>query len=433
MSDNDLILEVRNLSKVYGDLPFDEVQPLLEQGLSKDEIRETTGAVVGVDDVSFSVRRGGFFVIMGLSGSGKSTLIRCLIRLVEPSSGEILIDGEDVAAMSKSELRETRRTKFAMVFQHYGLLPHKTVLQNVEYGLKVRGVPKKERLESARAAIERVGLSGWEDERPSALSGGMQQRVGLARALAHSAEVLLMDEPFSGLDPLIRRQLQDEFATLQEEEEITTIFVTHDLDEALRLGDRIAIMRAGEIVQVGTPAELVTNPADDYVARFVAGASPARFMRAESIMDETPNVVSESAPYDELVDLYRRSPSNTIFVNDANGALVGAVSSAELLLMNSHGDNWNSIVKDVVTAPRTTALEDLVPLAVETPFPLAITDKDRRLTGIVNRQILLETVAEDMSDEVNLEDEEAASADTHVKDKADDELSTARQPIIPGE
>jgi len=224
---------------------------------------------VAVRDLSFEVKKGEVFIVMGLSGSGKSTLIRCLIRLVEPSYGKIIINGYDVTAMDKKELTEFRRYQTAMVFQHYGLLPHKTVLDNVAFGLKLRGVPKKERREKAMHALEIVGLEKWASYYPSSLSGGMRQRVGIARALVADSPILLMDEPFSGLDPLIRREMQDELIRLQEEMHKTIFFVTHDLDEAMRLGDRMAVMKDGSIVQIGKPAEVFANPANDYVARFV--------------------------------------------------------------------------------------------------------------------------------------------------------------------
>ena len=232
---------------------------------------EAQGGVVAVRDVSFSLDRGEFFVIMGLSGSGKSTLIRCLIRLIEPTSGHIFVDDEEVTALDARGLTAFRRQKIAMVFQHYGLLPHKSVIENAAFGLKLRGVPKSERLARAREALERVGLADWIDRYPAELSGGMQQRVGIARALANDPEILLMDEPFSGLDPLIRRELQDEFVHLQQSLKKTVVFVTHDLDEAIRLGDRMAVMQAGRFVQVAHPAEILENPADEYVARFVEG------------------------------------------------------------------------------------------------------------------------------------------------------------------
>ena len=256
------------------------------RNLGKTEILEKTGCVVGMRNIDIEVKKGEFFILMGLSGSGKSTLIRNIIRLVEPTAGTVEVLGEDVTKMGEARLLEFRKTAFGMVFQHYGLFPHMTVLDNAAYALKVQKLPRGERYARAMQAIETVGLKGWEDQYPGALSGGMQQRVGLARALASDPDILLMDEPFSGLDPLIRRQMQDELVELQAKLQKTIVFVTHDLHEALKLGHRIAIMRNGEVVQIGTAEDIVTAPADDYVAEFVQDASPAKVITAGSIMSE---------------------------------------------------------------------------------------------------------------------------------------------------
>lgn len=263
------VLRVEHLWKVFAP-PGVSVDTQDPEALSALEER---GGVVAVRDVSFALEEGEFFVIMGLSGSGKSTLIRCLIRLVEPTAGHVYVDDDDVTALDARGLTTFRREKVAMVFQHYGLLPHKSVLENAAFGLKLRGVSKAERLERAREALGRVGLDDWVDRYPVELSGGMQQRVGIARALANDPDILLMDEPFSGLDPLIRKDLQDEFVRLQQELNKTVVFVTHDLDEAIRLGDRMAVMQAGRFVQVATPDEILARPADAYVARFVQGVT----------------------------------------------------------------------------------------------------------------------------------------------------------------
>lgn len=266
---NDVAIEVKELWKVYSKSKSGKVVLDVDDEELMRSIEVSEEDVVAVRDLSFEVKKGEVYIVMGLSGSGKSTLIRCLIRLVEPSYGKIIINGYDVTAMDKKELTEFRRYQTAMVFQHYGLLPHKDVLDNVAFGLKLRGVPKKERREKAMHALEVVGLEKWANYYPSSLSGGMRQRVGIARALVADPPILLMDEPFSGLDPLIRREMQDELIRLQEEMHKTIFFVTHDLDEAMRLGDRMAVMRDGSIVQIGKPAEIFANPANDYVARFV--------------------------------------------------------------------------------------------------------------------------------------------------------------------
>lgn len=266
---SEVAIAVEELWKVYSKSKSGKVVIDVDDEDLMRSIEASDEDVVAVRDLSFEVKKGEVFIVMGLSGSGKSTLIRCLIRLVEPSYGKITINGYEVTAMNKKELTEFRRYQAAMVFQHYGLLPHKTVLDNVAFGLKLRGVPKKERREKAMHALEIVGLEKWASYYPSSLSGGMRQRVGIARALVADSPILLMDEPFSGLDPLIRREMQDELIRLQEEMHKTIFFVTHDLDEAMRLGDRMAVMKDGSIVQIGKPAEVFANPANDYVARFV--------------------------------------------------------------------------------------------------------------------------------------------------------------------
>lgn len=284
-------LEIKDLWKVYTkkDIDID-----VENGDLITELDKSEDAVVAVRGVSLAARQGEVFVIMGLSGSGKSTLIRCVIRLIEPTSGEIWVNGQEVSSLPKKDLTEFRRKQIAMVFQHYGLLPHKTIIDYVEFGLKLQGVSEKERRERSNVALERVGLKGWENYYPSSLSGGMRQRVGIARALVMDTPILLMDEPFSGLDPLIRREMQDELIRLQKELKKTIFFVTHDLDEAMRMGDRMAVMKNGTIVQMGAPAQILANPADEYVARFVQDkrrqiqmADEGAFVNGES-MDEIP-------------------------------------------------------------------------------------------------------------------------------------------------
>jgi glycine betaine/proline transport system ATP-binding protein len=275
------MLSCRHLWKIYGRAP----ERALQAHLTGEDRRGVLAShVTAVADVSFDVRRGETFVVMGLSGSGKSTLVRCIARLAEPTAGQVLLDGADVLRMSEAELREVRRHKMAMVFQNFGLLPHRTVLQNVAFGLEVRGEQRSARIDRAMQMIELVGLKGWEKRMPRELSGGMQQRVGLARALAVDPELLLFDEPFSALDPLIRREMQDELLRLHGQLHKTSVFITHDFAEALRLGDHIAIMRSGRIVQVGTPQDLVLHPADDYVAAFVKDAPRAKILTAESVM-----------------------------------------------------------------------------------------------------------------------------------------------------
>ena len=276
-------LEVKHLTKIFGKRQKQALE-MVQQAKSKTEILEKTGATVGVYDVNFEVQTGEIFVIMGLSGSGKSTLIRLLNRLIDPTSGDIYIDGQDVAKMSEEELRDVRRHKLNMVFQNFGLFPHRTILENTEFGLEVRGVDKEERTRLAEQALDNAGLLSFKDQYPDQLSGGMQQRVGLARALANNPDILLMDEAFSALDPLIRREMQDELLDLQAEHERTIIFITHDLNEALRIGDRIAIMADGQIMQIGTGEEILTNPANDFVREFVEDVDRSKVLTAQNIM-----------------------------------------------------------------------------------------------------------------------------------------------------
>ncbi|MDV7270811.1 glycine betaine/L-proline ABC transporter ATP-binding protein [Thioclava sp. A2] len=281
----DDVIRCEGVWKIFGGRSREAMAAVLEQGLSKEEVRDRYNCVVGVKDASFSVGRGEIFCIMGLSGSGKSTLIRHINRLIEPTSGSIFIEGEDINALSAKDLRKIRAEKIGMVFQNMALMPHRTVLENVAFSQEVRGHDLRTRNENAMRAIKAVDLDGWEHKYPDELSGGMQQRVGLARAIAADPAILLMDEPFSALDPLIRRQLQDQFMKLSAEMHKTTLFITHDLDEAIRIGDRIAIMKDGELVQIGTPEEIVTQPADDYVADFVAGISKLDLISAAKIME----------------------------------------------------------------------------------------------------------------------------------------------------
>lgn len=279
------VIDCRGLWKIFGRRAGEAMKAVRERGLGKIEVRDEFDCVVGVQDASFSVARGEIFCIMGLSGSGKSTLIRHVNRLIEPTAGQLFIEGQDVNALSDRDLRRLRAEKIGMVFQNMALMPHRTVLDNVSFSQEVRGFGAKERREIALQAIDAVDLNGWDQKYPDELSGGMQQRVGLARAIAADPAILLMDEPFSALDPLIRRQLQDKFMALSAEMKKTTLFITHDLDEAIRIGDRIAIMKDGVLVQIGTPEDIVTNPVDDYVADFVAGISKLELVSAGKIME----------------------------------------------------------------------------------------------------------------------------------------------------
>lgn len=365
--------------------------------LSKDEIQEKTGCIIGLRNISLEIKKGEFYILMGLSGSGKSTLIRNLIRLVNPTTGKIIVNDETLTAMGYDDLLQFRRNTFGMVFQHYGLLPHLTVLDNASYGLKVRGVPKGERYAKAMQVLETVGLKGWEDYYPGALSGGMQQRVGLARALANDPEILLMDEPFSGLDPLIRRQMQDELVELQDKLQKTIIFVTHDLHEALKLGDRIAILRNGEVVQIGTPEEIVTQPADNYVQEFVRDASPAKVLTAGSIMEPAKELVyGWEGPKTALTLLLSNKRRSGFVVNKAH-QLLGVVRTEKLekLLEGEEKPKIipKSVIRKVTSVTEDTILEDLFHIVAENPYPIPVVDDKGRFQGLVTTDRIFEHIS----------------------------------------
>ncbi|MBB6481395.1 quaternary amine ABC transporter ATP-binding protein [Spirochaeta isovalerica] len=387
---------IKDLWKVFGrDAKRIVNGPLKDK--SKEEIQKKTGCVVGMRNINLDIKKGEFYILMGLSGSGKSTLIRNLIRLVNPTSGSITINDEVVTKMNSEELLQFRRKTFGMVFQHYGLLPHMTVLDNAAYGLKVKGMPKGERYAKAMRSLETVGLKGWEDYYPGSLSGGMQQRVGLARALANDPEILLMDEPFSGLDPLIRRQMQDELVELQDKLQKTIIFVTHDLHEALKLGDRIAIMRNGEVVQVGSPEEIVTQPADDYVEEFVKDASPAKVLTAGSIMEDAKVLLYNWEGPKTALTLLRSHKRRAAFVVDKSHKLLGVIKESALEKLLESPEKPNMIpqesMKTVSTVMEDTILEDLFPIVTENPYPIPVLKENGKLAGVVTTDSIFESIS----------------------------------------
>ena len=390
------LITIKNLWKVFGRDPR-RVMGSKYRDLGKEEIQKKTGCVVGLRDINLEVKKGQFYILMGLSGSGKSTLIRNLIRLVNPTGGTIEVNGQNLTKMTQEQLMQFRRKTFGMVFQHYGLLPHMTVLDNVSYGLKVRGLPKGERYAKAMQTIETVGLSGWEDYYPGALSGGMQQRVGLARALANDPEILLMDEPFSGLDPLIRRQMQDELVELQDKLHKTIVFVTHDLHEALKLGDQIAIMRNGSIVQVDSPEEIVTNPADDYVKEFVRDASPAKVLTAGNIMEQPKVLIYDWEGPKTALTLMSKNNRKASFVVNKHHVLMGYARAEKLekLLESSEKMKYipESHIKKVTSVTENTILEDLFSIVTENPYPIPVVDDGGRLKGIVTTDQIFESIS----------------------------------------
>ncbi len=337
MENTEVLIDCQSVWKVFGDRSREAIRAITERGLTKQDILREFNCVVGVSDASLQVRRGEIFCIMGLSGSGKSTLIRLLNRLIEPSLGKVFVKGRDISGMDAATLRETRARNIGMVFQSVALLPQRTVLENAAFGLEVQGVGRDERNRAAHASLAKVGLADWTARFPSELSGGMQQRVGLARALTSDPEIILMDEPFSALDPLIRRQLQDEFRQLTKDLGKSAVFITHDLDEAIRIGDRIAIMKDGVIIQVGTAEDIVMNPADQYVADFVAGISRLHLVRAHSVMVPVTGPVdglprcSPDADIDALIGQITTTGSDAIAVEE-NGTVIGIVTIRNLLL-----------------------------------------------------------------------------------------------------
>ena len=388
-------VSVRGLWKVFGPDAARIVDEERGQQNSKGEILERTGHVIAIKDISFDVSVGEVFVVMGLSGSGKSTLIRCLIRLMDPTEGSIFIDGEDIVIYDAKQLIQLRRKKMSMVFQHYGLLPHRTVLENVGYGLEVQGIKKAERISMTMEQLKRVGLESWAGAYPDELSGGMQQRVGIARALVLDPGILLMDEPFSGLDPLIRREMQDELIALQGQLKKTIIFITHDLNEALRLGDRIAIMRDGEIIQLGTPEEIVTHPADAYVGEFVRDVSKAKVLGAASIMQEAESVVYEWQGPQEAVHVMERNDANHAFVLGHNRELVGALSLHEATEALERGATTmlGAMHTDCPRVAPATLVEELALLSAEYDGPIAVVDEQGCLQGEVHRSAVLSSMA----------------------------------------
>lgn len=399
-------VKIEHLTKIFGKRVKPALQ-MVEANKSKDEILAKTGATVGVYDANFEINEGEIFVIMGLSGSGKSTLIRLLNRLIEPTSGSIYINGEDVSKLSKEKMLEVRRKTMSMVFQNFGLFPHRTLLENTEYGLEVQGVPKAQRRERAEKALDNANLLGFKDQYPNQLSGGMQQRVGLARALANDPEILLMDEAFSALDPLIRREMQDELLDLQAKFQKTIIFISHDLNEALRIGDRIAIMKDGHIKQIGTGEEILTNPADDYVRSFVEDVDRSKVLTAENIMIPalTTNI-DVDGPTVALKKMKTEEVSSLIAVNKQR-EFVGVVSSEHALKARAEGIGLRDVVTtDVITVDKDTLLSDVLPLIYDAPTPLAVVDNGR-LVGVLIRGRVLEALA-DTETNNNTEETEVA-------------------------
>ena len=386
-------ISVRSLWKVFGKNP-DELFNSPLRNMEKSTIQRDLNLVVALRDVSFDVTPGETFVVMGLSGSGKSTLVRCLINLIEPTSGSIIVDGQDITQFDQKELRDFRRAKIAMVFQNFGLLPHKNVLDNAAYGLEVKGIEKHERYELAREVLAKVGLEGWETSNQRELSGGMQQRVGLARALAMDPSILLMDEPFSGLDPLIRRQMRTELSTLQQEIQKTIIFITHDLDEAITVGDRIAIMRDGEIIQLGTPEEIITNPVDSFVEEFTEGIPKTKIINISNIISEASTFTLPTSTADILGLMDQKQSDYAVSVDQSNKYLGTVVRDDISITSNDSTTDLSSIMNAILRPihPETTLEAALTVMSRET-LAVPVTDSSNTFLGMVTPQDLLRTLA----------------------------------------
>ncbi len=388
---NNPVLEVKNLYKLFIPLEHSqnekEAMTLLEQGRSRSEVQQATGITAGLIDINFSVQRGEVFVLIGLSGSGKSTLIRCLNMLHPHTSGTVHLDGEDVTTMSSKQLQNLRRTKVAMVFQSFGLISNRNVLENTYYGLEIRGVPLKERTERALKMLEMVGLAGWEHTRISALSGGMKQRVGIARALANDPDILLMDEAFSALDPLVRNDLQFELLRIQERTGKTIVFITHDINEAFRLGTHVGILRDGRMVQIGTPEEMITNPADDYVRSFINNADSSKIFTVRNVMSTQTCIVRNIDGAATAMRNMKNSGVSSAYVVDEHLHFLGIITlDGAMQVLAGYTSFEKAILRNVPAISNLdTPVADIMPMSASTPFPLPVLDENGLFCGIVTK------------------------------------------------
>ena len=390
-------VEIKHLTKIFGKRPKAALK-MVKQNKSKNEIVEKTGSTVGVYDINMSIEGGEIFVIMGLSGSGKSTLIRLLNRLIEPTDGQLFIDGQEITNLTKKQMLSIRRKKMSMVFQNFGLFPHRTLLENTEFGLEIQGVPKAQRRQRAEQALDNAQLLSFKDQYPNQLSGGMQQRVGLARALTNDPDILLMDEAFSALDPLVRGQMQDELLDLQANVQKTIIFITHDLNEALRIGDHIAIMKDGQLQQVGTGEEILTNPANDYVKTFVGDVDRTKVLTADSIMiPALTSNISVDGPTVALRKMSAEEVSGVVAVN-RHRQFVGYLSSEAAVSARREKLPLVDVVVDMPTVKPDTLISDIMPIIYDAQTPVAVIDDDNRLRGVIIRGAVLKALADTEGD-----------------------------------
>lgn len=393
-------VEIKHLTKIFGKRPKAAMK-MVKQNKSKNEIVEKTGSTVGVYDINMSIEEGEIFVIMGLSGSGKSTLIRLLNRLIEPTAGQLFIDGQEITKLNKKQMIEIRRKKMSMVFQNFALFPHRTLLENTEYGLEIQGVGKEERRKRAEQALENAKLLSFKDRYPHQLSGGMQQRVGLARALTNDPDILLMDEAFSALDPLVRGEMQDELLDLQANVEKTIIFITHDLNEALRIGDHIAIMKDGRLQQIGTGEEILTNPANDYVKTFVGDVDRSKVLTADSIMIPalTSNIYVDG-PTVALRKMTAEEVSGLVAVN-RHRQFEGYLSSEEAVRARREKVPLADVLTEMPKIKPDTLIMDIMPIIYDAQTPVAVVDDDNRLKGVVIRGAVLKALADTEGEDDN--------------------------------
>ncbi|MFL2665467.1 MAG: glycine betaine/L-proline ABC transporter ATP-binding protein [Dehalococcoidia bacterium] len=396
---NDYHLTVKNLWKVFGD---DPLASLSEEYLlkSRSEIQSEIGQLIALRNISFNVKRGETFVVMGLSGSGKSTLVRCLIRLIEKTSGNISVDGEDINSFDDKNLMDFRRNKVSMVFQNFGLLPHRNVIDNACYGLEIKGIPKRERYKIAKKMISLVGLDGWEYSKVSELSGGMQQRVGLARALAVEPEILLLDEPFSGLDPLIRRQMRSELVDLQKKLKKTMVFITHDLDEAIAIGDTIAIMRDGEIIQMGAPEEIILNPADKFVAEFTEDVSKENILSTLSISVKPDLIWNFSSGFDELKNRMGNLEIMHIAFVDDEAYSLGVLMRSDVDQSESMEDIKLMLKKSLPSISSTSSLKSAIASLADSETPIPIVDSREKFVGVATQSSILKALKKYQTEEI---------------------------------
>ena len=396
-------VKIANITKIFGDEPDGKALELLRAGHSKEAIKEHTGHVVGVNDANIDVAEGEIFVVMGLSGSGKSTLIRCVNRLYEPTAGTIVVDGTDVTALNPKELQAFRRESTGMVFQHFALFPHQDIRSNVAFGLRVKGVDPEEQKLAAERALALVGLAGYENSYPRQLSGGMQQRVGLARALATDPDILLMDEAFSALDPLIRRQMQDELMEIQDKLQKTILFITHDLNEALRVGSRVCVMKDGAIHQIGTPEDILMRPETEYVAEFVQDVDQGRVLAVETVREDAATV-PESATVADVLHAVDRLGSDAAHVVDAGGRPLGVVTRESAERARARGDQQLGPLVEAVPAVTGDTILAKVYQLFGSGLPVAVVDTEGRLIGSVRPLEVLAELGrvEDVSEQLKL-------------------------------